>query len=64
MAENTRRDANQEAVEGLASDIATRAEPNVALRLTGGRSVRVDSETAHRIAAETARAADRRKQEK
>lgn len=64
MAENGRRDDHQQAVEGLASDIAERAEPHIAQHLTKSSSTRVDSETAHRIAAEIARNADRRRSEK
>lgn len=48
----------KEAVEGIAEDIAKKAEPALAGVLSGGKRY-VDSETAHRIAAAIARDSDK-----
>lgn len=52
------KQANQDAKEALAADIATKAEPDLARAISGG-DVRVTSETAHRMAAVIARDADK-----
>lgn len=53
------RQSHQEAVEGLAADIAQKAEPAIALALTGGRSTTVSSEQSAYIAAAIARDQDK-----
>lgn len=60
----SRDERRREASEYLAERIATCAEPALAGSLTKGQSIKVDSETAHRLAAKVARDADRRAEEK
>lgn len=52
------RDSNKAAADALAEEIATKAEPELARALSGGKT-QVTSETAHRMAAAIARDSDR-----
>lgn len=69
MSENTERQSHVDAVHGVAHDIATRAEPGVARALEAEAAKRgilrpgerMNSEAAHRLAAQTAREADARR---
>lgn len=66
---NTERQSHVDAVHGVASDMATRAEPHVAKAIEAEarqRGVlrpgeRLNSESAHRLSAELARDADARR---
>jgi len=65
---NTERQTHVDAVQGVASDMATRAEPGVAKALEAEAAKRgilrpgerLNSESAHRLAAQVARDADAR----
>lgn len=65
---NSERQSHVDAVHGVASDMSTRAEPGVARALEAEAQKRgilrpgerMNSEAAHRLAAQTAREADAR----
>ena len=53
------RQRNADAVQACAQELVERAEPAVAMALTGGRSALIGAEQAHQISAAMARDHDR-----